>query len=153
LNAGAVRRVASSEERYALAAQGANDGLWDWDLVDNVVYYSPRWKSMLGYQEVEIGNGPEEWLDRIHVADRERVKDEIAAHQRGLTPHLETQKPRAAQGRHLSLDAVPGPGGSRHCGKGHAHGRVADRHHGRKSSRCAYGLAEASVLLKKNPQW
>jgi diguanylate cyclase (GGDEF)-like protein/PAS domain S-box-containing protein len=80
-----------SEERYALAAQGANDGLWDWNLADNVVYFSPRWKIMLGYQEAEIGGGPEEWLDRIHVADRERVKDEIAEHQRGLTPHFESE--------------------------------------------------------------
>jgi diguanylate cyclase (GGDEF)-like protein/PAS domain S-box-containing protein len=80
-----------SEERYALAAQGANDGLWDWNLVDNIIYYSPRWKIMLGYQEAEIGDSPAEWLDRIHVADRERVKDEIAAHQRGLTPHFESE--------------------------------------------------------------
>jgi diguanylate cyclase (GGDEF)-like protein/PAS domain S-box-containing protein len=80
-----------SEERYALAARGANDGLWDWNLLENVVYFSPRWKSMLGYEEDEIGNRPEEWLDRIHVADRERVKDEIAAHQTGLTPHFESE--------------------------------------------------------------
>jgi diguanylate cyclase (GGDEF)-like protein/PAS domain S-box-containing protein len=80
-----------SEERYALAAQGANDGLWDWNLVDNVIYFSPRWKIMLGFQEAEIADCPEEWLDRIHVADRERVKDEIAAHQRGLTPHFESE--------------------------------------------------------------
>src|SRR5882757_616493 len=66
-----------SEERYALAAQGANDGLWDWNLVDNAIYFSPRWKIMLGFQEAEIGDRPEEWLDRIHVADRERVNDEI----------------------------------------------------------------------------
>ena len=80
-----------SEERYALAAQGANDGLWDWNLMDNDIYFSPRWKIMLGYQESEIANHPEEWLDRIHLADRERVKDEIAAHQRGLTPHFESE--------------------------------------------------------------
>jgi diguanylate cyclase (GGDEF)-like protein/PAS domain S-box-containing protein len=87
----AEEALLESEERYALAAQGANDGLWDWNLVDNVIYFSPRWKIMLGYQETEIANRPEEWLDRIHVADRERVKDEIAAHQRGLTPHFESE--------------------------------------------------------------
>ena len=81
-----------SEERYALAARGANDGLWDWNLLTNVMYFSPRWKSMLGYHEDEIGDKPEEWLDRIHDSDRERVKDELAAHQKGLTPHFESEQ-------------------------------------------------------------
>jgi len=80
-----------SEERYALAARGANDGLWDWNLKDNVVYFSPRWKSMLGYQENEIGDKPGEWLDRIHDADRERVNEEIAAHQKGSVPQFESE--------------------------------------------------------------
>jgi diguanylate cyclase (GGDEF)-like protein/PAS domain S-box-containing protein len=80
-----------SEERYALAARGSNDGLWDWSLSANVVYFSPRWKAMLGFGENEIGDKPEEWFDRIHDADRERVKEEIAAHQKGLTPHFESE--------------------------------------------------------------
>src|SRR4030088_891757 len=80
-----------SEERYALAARGANDGLWDWNVQANAVYFSPRWKAMLGYQESEIGDKPEEWFDRIHDADRDRVKEEIAAHQKGLTPHFESE--------------------------------------------------------------
>src|ERR1700756_1853386 len=80
-----------SEERYALAARGSNDGLWDWNLSANVVHYSPRWKAMLGYQEGEIGDRPEEWLDRIHDADRERVKGDIAAHQKRLTLHFESE--------------------------------------------------------------
>jgi diguanylate cyclase (GGDEF)-like protein/PAS domain S-box-containing protein len=87
----AQEALKESEERYALAARGSNDGLWDWSLSANVVHFSPRWKSMLGYQEGQIGNTPEEWFDRIHDADRERVKEEIAAHQKGLTPHFESE--------------------------------------------------------------
>jgi diguanylate cyclase (GGDEF)-like protein/PAS domain S-box-containing protein len=85
------RALRVSEERYALAAQGANDGLWDWNLQDNFIYFSPRWKTMLGYQEDEIGNRPEEWLDRIHISDRERVNHEIEAHRKGITPHFESE--------------------------------------------------------------
>ena len=80
-----------SEERYALAARGANDGLWDWNLDANVVYFSTRWKSMLGYQEGEIGDKPDEWFNRIHDADRERVNQEIAAHQKGAVPQFESE--------------------------------------------------------------
>ncbi len=87
----AQEALKESEERYALAARGSNDGLWDWSLSANVMYFSARWKAMLGYQEGEIGDRPEEWFDRIHDADRERVKKEIAAHQEGLTPHFESE--------------------------------------------------------------
>src|SRR2546430_2906209 len=88
----AQEALRESEERYALAARGANDGLWDWNLLTHIMYFSPRWKSMLGYHEGEIGDKLEEWLDRIHDSDRERVKDELAAHQKGLTPHFESEQ-------------------------------------------------------------
>src|SRR5467141_2814208 len=87
----AQEALRESEERYALAARGANDGLWDWNVQANVVYFSTRWKSMLGYKESEIGDKPDEWFDRIHDADRDRVKEEIAAHQKGLTPQFESE--------------------------------------------------------------
>src|ERR1700730_8948728 len=87
----AQEALRESEERYALAARGANDGLWDWNLLTNVMYFSLRWKSMLGYQEDEIGDKLEDWLGRIHDSDRERVKDELAAHKNGLTPHFESE--------------------------------------------------------------
>jgi diguanylate cyclase (GGDEF)-like protein/PAS domain S-box-containing protein len=80
-----------SEERYALAARGANDGLWDWNLEAGVVYFSTRWKNMLGYQESEIGDKTDEWFSRIHDADRERVNQEISAHQEGLVPQFESE--------------------------------------------------------------
>ena len=87
----AQEALKESEERYALAARGANDGLWDWNLMTGDVYFSPRWKAMLGFGEREIDDRLEEWFGRIHDADRERVKEEIAAHQRGLTPHFESE--------------------------------------------------------------
>lgn len=87
----AQEALRESEERYALAARGANDGLWDWNLLTGAMYFSPRWKAMLGFHENEIDDRLDEWIGRIHDADRERVKDEIAAHQKGLTPHFESE--------------------------------------------------------------
>jgi diguanylate cyclase (GGDEF)-like protein/PAS domain S-box-containing protein len=87
----AQEALRESEERYALAARGANDGLWDWNLQANKIYFSSRWKAMLGYKEEEVGDSPEEWFDRIHDADRERVKQELAAHQGGLSPQFESE--------------------------------------------------------------
>lgn len=69
-----------SEERYALAARGTNDGLWDWDLQTQRIYFSPRWKAMLGYPETEIDGRPEEWLSRVHKDDRAALQAELSAH-------------------------------------------------------------------------
>jgi diguanylate cyclase (GGDEF)-like protein/PAS domain S-box-containing protein len=87
----AQEALRESEERYALAARGANDGLWDWNLQANKIYFSARWKAMLGYKEEEIGDSPEEWFDRIHEGDRERVKQELASHQGGANPQFESE--------------------------------------------------------------
>ena len=60
-------------ERFVLAMQGANDGLWDWNLETDEIYYSPRWKSMLGYTEHELENVLETWANLMHPDDRNRV--------------------------------------------------------------------------------
>jgi diguanylate cyclase (GGDEF)-like protein/PAS domain S-box-containing protein len=85
------QRVSTSEERYALAVRGANDGLWDWDLRSDEIYYSPRWKTMLSFYDAEIGTSPEEWFSRVHPEDIDRVRADIGAHLRGETPHLECE--------------------------------------------------------------
>ena len=64
-----IGNVVRSEERFSLAMRGANDGLFDWDVVANTVYYSPRWKSMLGYGDDEIANDFQEWWNRLHPDD------------------------------------------------------------------------------------
>jgi diguanylate cyclase (GGDEF)-like protein/PAS domain S-box-containing protein len=80
-----------SEERYALAARGANDGLWDWDLARGEIYYSARWAAMAGYQEGELTSSPQEWLGRVHPGDRSRLRGEIDGHVAGRTPHLQCE--------------------------------------------------------------
>ncbi|MFL5275868.1 MAG: EAL domain-containing protein [Myxococcales bacterium] len=85
------RALRDSEERYALAARGANDGLWDWDLVANRVYLSPRWKAMLGLGEGDIGGNPDGWLGRVHPDDHARLTADIAAHVEGRSAHLESE--------------------------------------------------------------
>ncbi len=85
------RALRESEERYALAAQGANDGLWDWDLRVNEIHFSDRWKGMLGYGDDEVENRPEEWLNRIHRDDADRVRMEINAHLEGKGPHFQSE--------------------------------------------------------------
>ena len=87
----AVEDLRDSEERYALAVRGANDGLWDWNLTTNEVYWSPRWKAMLGYDESEIGVSPDEWLTRIHQEDVGRVKDGLTAHLADEGGHYESE--------------------------------------------------------------
>jgi diguanylate cyclase (GGDEF)-like protein/PAS domain S-box-containing protein len=81
----------ASEERYALAVRGSNDGLWDWNLPKGTFYFSPRWKAMLGYDEAEIGDHPQEWFGRIHAADQQLVKNSIESHLSGTTSHLEVE--------------------------------------------------------------
>lgn len=80
-----------SEERYALAERGANDGLWDWNLRTGRVYFSPRWKAMIGAAEQDVGTTPEEWFGRVHPDDLEQLKMDIDLHVTGHTPHLETE--------------------------------------------------------------
>ena len=87
----AEQALRESEERYALAVRGANDGLWDWMLRPNRVYFSPRWKSMLGYTEDEVGDSPEEWFSRVHPDDLERVKAKLDAHTSGRAPRFEDE--------------------------------------------------------------
>lgn len=61
-----------SEERFELAMRGANDGVYDWNLQSNEIYYSPRWKRMLGYEDHELPNEFSTWESLIDDKDRER---------------------------------------------------------------------------------
>lgn len=80
-----------SEERYMLAAKGSNDGLWDWNLTSGNVYYSPRWKSMLGYEEEEITPYPEEWFDRVHPEDLVSLQEQLSSHLSNRTENFQCE--------------------------------------------------------------
>jgi len=84
-------RLRASEERYALAAQGANDGLWDWDLKSGRLYYSARWKAIVGCTDPEVGDGPDEWFGRVHPEDLPRLHHELEEHLGGRTAHFENE--------------------------------------------------------------
>jgi diguanylate cyclase (GGDEF)-like protein/PAS domain S-box-containing protein len=87
----AEEALRASEQRYALAAQGANDGLWDWDLVANTIHLSERWKAMLGCGPNDIGLQPSEWLSRVHPQDLPAFEAAIAAHLAGHTDQLNVE--------------------------------------------------------------
>lgn len=80
-----------SEERYALAVRGANDGLWDWSLGSDEIHFSARWKAMVGYEEHELEDTKEEWFKLIHPDDVENVQAAIEAHIQAQTAHLECE--------------------------------------------------------------
>ena len=78
-----------SEERLALAAEGATDGLWEWDLRTQELYGSTRWRAMLGLP-APAGTGPvSDWIDRVHDDDRVALKAALEAHLSGTTAHFE----------------------------------------------------------------
>jgi diguanylate cyclase (GGDEF)-like protein/PAS domain S-box-containing protein len=87
----AEESLRESEERYALAARGANDGLWDWKLATGEIYFSSRWNQMLGHPDQDRWSDPEEWFGLIHPGDRERVMAAIAAHRAGASQEFSSE--------------------------------------------------------------
>jgi PAS domain S-box-containing protein len=63
-----------------IAVKAANVGLWDWDLRTDKVYFSPEWKSQIGYADHEISNDFSEWQSRVHPDDLERSLQTVQAY-------------------------------------------------------------------------
>lgn len=87
----AVRELAKSEERFALAVRGTNDGIWDWDIRTGEVFFSPRWKSMIGYEEHEIENNFTSFEKLLHPDDHDRVMSVLNDYLSGRTPHYSVE--------------------------------------------------------------
>jgi diguanylate cyclase (GGDEF)-like protein/PAS domain S-box-containing protein len=79
----ALEALQISEERLRFALEGAGDGLWDWNIKTNEVYFSKRWKEMLGFGEDEIASNLDEWKNRVHPEDLDQVFADITAHIEG----------------------------------------------------------------------
>jgi diguanylate cyclase (GGDEF)-like protein/PAS domain S-box-containing protein len=93
------KRLQESEERYERTEAGSNDGLWDWNLKDQVIYFSPRFEAMLGYPAGEMGTRPEGWLERVHPQDRRKFDEDLARHlQKKTTQFLNEHRIRQKDG-------------------------------------------------------
>ena len=73
----------SSRERFALAVQGTEDGLWYWDLKSEVFEYSSTWADMLGYEPGELDTNVDEWFNRVHPGYLADVSNQVSAHLHG----------------------------------------------------------------------
>jgi diguanylate cyclase (GGDEF)-like protein/PAS domain S-box-containing protein len=96
------KALRESEERYALAAQGANDGLWDWNLADNAIFYSPRFLELLGLDAASGPHNPSAWLSRVHPDDLPQLTSALRAMREGETAQLMNEHRVASrQGRYI----------------------------------------------------
>ena len=69
-----------SEQRYELVVEGAHDGIWDWDIKNNIHYLSSRWKKHFGYDDEELRNKIETWIDLIHSEDKEEALKKVESY-------------------------------------------------------------------------
>lgn len=79
-----------SQERAVLVANGANDGLWDWNLPSGEVYYSPRFMAMLGW-DGHVSPSVDTWFSKVHHDDLAQLRADVEAHLTGAAPHFENE--------------------------------------------------------------
>ncbi len=84
-----IEPIYRSNQRFGLAVEGSNDGIWDWDLEQDSIYFSSRWKNMLGFSDEEVGSRPSEWFGRVPADELVKLKSAIAAHVKEKTPFWE----------------------------------------------------------------
>jgi diguanylate cyclase (GGDEF)-like protein/PAS domain S-box-containing protein len=100
----AVHDLVRSEQRYSVASGAAHDGIWDWDLISDRVYFSSRWREILGQPDREGDEAPDAWFDLVHPDDLSSLRIAIDQHLAGETEHLESEfRMRHADGSWRSL--------------------------------------------------
>jgi PAS domain S-box-containing protein len=94
--------IAQSEERWKFAFESTEDGLWDWNVTENTVYFSSGFNSLLGYADNEIGGTLDAWFSLVHPEDMATVKDDINKHIRGYTTKYQNEhRVRCKDGSYL----------------------------------------------------
>ena len=76
----AEQALKRSEERFKLAVTGSNDGLWDWKVITGVMYFSPRFEQLLGFDELEIGRSMDTFLSHVHPEDKVTTDHAFSSH-------------------------------------------------------------------------
>jgi len=85
------KKLKYSEDRLKFAIDGSGDGLWDWNIITGKVYFSKRWKEMLGFKENEIENDLKEWSSRVYSDDLDNTMKDVQAHIDGKTEIYENE--------------------------------------------------------------
>lgn len=84
-----ITAIEEIQERYEYAINGTQDGIWDWNLETGEIYFSPRWKQMLGYEDTELENALFTWQSRVHPDDLHKAEEEFMANIEGKTDYYE----------------------------------------------------------------
>lgn len=86
-----VQALEESETRLRFVVEGSSDGAWDWNLVSNEAFLSPRWFEMIGYGPEELPNNANTWFERIHPDDVASVQQALQDYMSGAKPSYEVE--------------------------------------------------------------
>ena len=98
------RELSKARERYDLAVSGVEDGIWDWDLESNEIYFSPVWFRILGYAADELPSETATWSSSVHAEDLDMAHGKIAGAPGWTIAFVPRSPPHALQGWQLYLD-------------------------------------------------
>jgi len=138
--------LSASDERYALAMRGMSVGLWDWDVATNALYWSEKFKDIIGVPSADFVPHYREFADRLHPDDRTRVEATLFGHLRGQCPYDVEFRMRRNDGEYVWVHAY---GQAKFDDKGHAErmaGSVQDITQ-KKQQQLAIARSEAQLRL------
>ena len=146
-------KIQRSQEQYMLAVKGSNDGIWDWDLRAGEEYFSPQWKSMIGYEDSELPNHPSVFEEHLHPDDRPRVLERLRRYLKGEDPQYKVEfRFRHKDGSYLWIlargEALRDEHGLPYRIAG-SHTDITDRKRAQELSRLS-GMAEIATAVLHN---